>query len=42
LRYEFLDESSKCPIIISASLSGMDEEKMMGVLRKHPKKYGIP
>jgi hypothetical protein len=40
LRYEFLDGSSKCPIIIRSTLSGTKEEKLMRVLRKHPKAFG--
>lgn len=35
LRYVFLDEKEKCPAIISASLSKLEEEKLLRVLRMY-------
>jgi hypothetical protein len=35
LRYEYLDDSNKYPIIISTDLSEEDKIKIMAILRKH-------
>ena len=35
LRYAYLGESSTLPVIISASLTAIEEEKLLGVLRDH-------
>lgn len=35
LKYVFLDEKEKCPAIISASLSKLEEEKLLRVLRMY-------
>ena len=35
LRYEFLDESKKLPVIISSKLSAKEEESLMVILREH-------
>ena len=40
LRYEFLDDSIKYPIIISTDLSEEERIKLMAVLRKHHKVFG--
>ena len=35
LKYAFIDEKKIYPVIISAKLSGQEEERLLGVLRKH-------
>ncbi|KAK0581724.1 hypothetical protein LWI29_017165 [Acer saccharum] len=40
LRYAFLGESLSLPVIISASLSKVEEEKLLRVLRSHKKAIG--
>jgi hypothetical protein len=40
LRYEFLDEMNKYPVIISANLSDEEKERLMKTLRKHRKAFG--
>ena len=40
LRYEFLDESKKLPIIISSKLSAKEEESLMVILRKNREAFG--
>jgi hypothetical protein len=40
LRYEFLDEEKKCPIIISNTLSSMEIRSLLDVLIKHRKAFG--
>ena len=40
LKYAFLEKDSKLPIMISSSLSNVQEEKLLKVLRKHKKSLG--
>ena len=40
LRYAYLGESSTLPVIISASLTAMEEEKLLRVLRDHKDAIG--
>ncbi len=40
LRYEFLDEEKKCPVIISSKLSSMEIRSLLDVLIKHDKVFG--
>jgi hypothetical protein len=40
LRYEFLDEEKKCPVIISSKLSSMEIKSLLDVLMKHCKVFG--
>ena len=40
LRYVFLSKRDTYPVIISASLSGVEEEKLLRVLRDHKRAIG--
>lgn len=40
LRYEYLDESKKIPVIISSKLLAKKEESLMTVLRTHRGAFG--
>ena len=40
LKYRFLDDTNKFPVIISAKLSGDEEEELMKVLKEHRKAFG--
>ncbi|XP_058726201.1 uncharacterized protein LOC131597525 [Vicia villosa] len=40
LRYEFLDNELKRPVIVNAELGGTETEKMLQVLRKYPSALG--
>ena len=40
LRYAYLGEESTLPVIISSSLSNMDEEKLLKILKEHKKAIG--
>lgn len=40
LKYIFLKESKFLPLIISSSLTGLEEEKLMRVLKEHKKAFG--
>jgi hypothetical protein len=40
LRYEFLDEMNKYPIIIRANLSEEEKDKLMKTLKNHRKAFG--
>ena len=40
LRYAFLGENSTNPVIISASLSPKEEEKLLRVLKNHKSAFG--
>ena len=35
LRYEFMDNTERFPVIVNADLSGKEKEKLLGVLGKH-------
>ena len=35
LRYAYLGEESTIPVIISSSLSNMEEEKLLNILKEH-------
>ena len=41
LRYAYLEESSTLPVIISESLTAMEEEKLLRVLRDHKNAIGL-
>ena len=40
LRYAYLGEESRLPIIISSSLSNMEEEKLLKILKEHKEAIG--
>ena len=40
LNYAFLGKDSKLPVVISSSLSNVQEEKLLRVLREHKKSLG--
>ena len=40
LKYAFLEKDSKFPVVISSSLSNVQEEKLLRVLREHKKSLG--
>lgn len=40
LRYEFLDETNKYPVIINANLSDEEKDELMKTLKKHRKAFG--
>ena len=40
LKYVFLKKDSKLPVVISSSLSNVQEEKVLRVLREHKKSLG--
>ena len=40
LRYAYLREESTLPVIISSSLSNMEEEKLLKILKKHKEAIG--
>ena len=40
LKYAFLEKDSKLPVVISSSLSNVQEEKLLRVLREHKKSLG--
>ena len=40
LKYAFLKKDSKLPVVISSSLSNVQEEKLLRVLREHKKSLG--
>ncbi|XP_047150751.1 uncharacterized protein LOC124822751, partial [Vigna umbellata] len=40
LKYVYLEDDEKKPVIISTSLDSVQEEKLLGVLRKHKKAIG--
>src|SRR5438270_11203917 len=40
LRYSFLDEQKKYPVIINASLNSEEEEKLLKILRKYKQAIG--
>ena len=40
LRYAYLGEESTLPIIISSSLSNMEEEKLLKILKEHKEAIG--
>ena len=40
LKYRFLDDTNKFPVIISAKLSGKEEEELMEILKEHRKAFG--
>ena len=40
LRYAYLGEESTLPVIISSSLSDMEEEKLLKILKKHKEAIG--
>ena len=40
LRYAYLGEESTLPVIISSSLSNMEEEKLLKILREHKEAIG--
>ncbi|KOM28668.1 hypothetical protein LR48_Vigan561s005800 [Vigna angularis] len=40
LKYAYLEDDEKKPVIISTSLDSVQEEKLLGVLRKHKKAIG--
>ena len=40
LKYKFLDDTNKFPVIISAKLLGDEEEELMKVLKEHRKGFG--
>ena len=40
LRYEYLGQSSTLPVIISSSLSEVEEEKLLRVLQEHKSAIG--
>jgi hypothetical protein len=40
VRYEFLDETNNCPIIVNANLSDNEGEKLMKVLKEHRGAFG--
>ena len=40
LRYAYLGEESTLPVIISSSLSNMEEEKLLKILKEHKEAIG--
>ena len=40
LKYAFLEKDSKLPVVISSSLTNVQEEKLLRVLREHKKSLG--
>ena len=40
LRYAYLGEESTLPVIISSSLSNMEEEKLLKILKEHKEEIG--
>ena len=40
LKYTYLGEASTLPVIISSSLSNMEEEKLLKVLKEHKEAIG--
>ena len=40
LKYRFLDDTNKFPVIISAKLSGDEEEELMKILKEHRMAFG--
>src|SRR3990170_7568991 len=40
LRYEFMDNTDRFPVIVNADLSGKEKEKLLVVLSKHRKVLG--
>ena len=40
LRYAYLEKESTLPIIISSSLSNMEEEKLLKILKEHKEAIG--
>jgi hypothetical protein len=40
LRYEFLDETNRYPIIVSTEISEEERARLMMILRKHRKAFG--
>ena len=40
LKYRSLDDTNKFPVIISAKLSGEEEEELMKILKEHRKAFG--
>ena len=41
LRYAYLGEESTLPVIISSSLSNMEEEKLLNILKEHKEAIGL-
>ena len=39
-KYKFLDDTNRFPVVISAKLSGEEEEELMKVLKEHRKAFG--
>jgi hypothetical protein len=35
LKYAYINDKKKCPVIISSKLSGKEEERLLEILRKH-------
>ena len=40
LRYAYLGEESRLPVIISSSLSNLEEEKLLKILKEHKEAIG--
>ena len=40
MKYAYLGEESTLPVIISSSLSNMEEEKLLKILKKHKEAIG--
>ena len=40
LKYVFLEKDSKLPVVISSSLTNVQEEKLLRVLKEHKKSLG--
>jgi hypothetical protein len=40
LKYKFLDETNRYPVIVSTNLSEKEEEQLMMVLKMHRKAFG--
>ena len=40
LKYRFLDNTNRFPVVINAKLSGEEEEELMKVLKEHRKAFG--
>jgi hypothetical protein len=41
LRYEFIDEKGKCPVIINKNLPDEESKKLITTLSNHKKAFGV-